>query len=121
MLRKLFLLCALATCTASFGQKTLKSGTLIPVTFTEKVTNGSTSANLIVAQDVTVDGVTAIAAGTPVLNQVTGIKKRGCGRPGTVTVTILSTTATNGEVVRLMGQPLVKEGQSKKGKAIVWE
>lgn len=88
------------------------------MTFTEKVTSGSTSANLIVAQDVTVDGVTAIAAGTPVLNQVTGIKKRGCGRPGTVTVTILSTTATNGEVVRLMGQPLVKEGQSKKGKAI---
>ena len=118
MLRKLLLLCALATCTASFAQKTLKSGTLIPVTFTEKVTSSSTTANLIVAQDVKVDGVTAIAAGTPVLNQVTGTKKRGCGRPGTVTVTILSTTATNGEVVRLMGQPLFKEGQSKKGKAI---
>lgn len=118
MFRKLLLLCALATCTASFAQKTLKSGTLIPVTFTEKVTSSSTTANLIVAQDVKVDGVTAIAAGTPVLNQVTGTKKRGCGRPGTVTVTILSTTATNGEVVRLMGQPLVKEGQSKKGKAI---
>lgn len=118
MLRKLLLLCALATCTASFAQKTLKSGTLIPVTFTEKVTSSSTTANLIVAQDVKVDGVTAIAAGTPVINQVTGTKKRGCGRPGTVTVTILSTTATNGEVVRLMGQPLVKEGQIKKGKAI---
>ena len=118
MLRKLFLLCVLATCTASFAQKTLKSGTLIPVTFTEKVTSSSTTANLIVAQDVKVDGVTAIAAGTPVLNQVTGTKKRGCGRPGTVTVAILSTTATNGEVVRLMGQPLVKEGQNKKGKAI---
>ena len=113
MLRKLLLLCALATCTASFAQKTLN-----PVTFTEKVTSSSTTANLIVAQDVKVDGVTAIAAGTPVLNQVTGTKKRGCGRPGTVTATILSTTATNGEVVRLMGQPLVKEGQSKKGKAI---
>lgn len=111
MLRKLLLLCALATCTASFAQKTLKSGTLIPVTFTEKVTSSSTTANLIVAQDVKVDGVTAIAAGTPVLNQVTGTKKRGCGRPGTV-------TATNGEVVRLMGQPLVKEGEIKKGKAI---
>lgn len=118
MLKKLLLLCALATCTASFAQKTLKSGTLIPVTFTEKVTSSSTTANLIVAQDVKVDGVTAIAAGTPVLNQVTGTKKRGCGRPGTVTVTILSTTATNGEVVRLMGQPLVKEGEIKKGKAI---
>lgn len=118
MLRKLLLLCALATCTASFAQKTLKSGTLIPVTFTEKVASSSTTANLIVAQDVKVDGVTAIAAGTPVLNQVTGTKKRGCGRPGTVTVTILSTTATNGEVVRLMGQPLVKEGEIKKGKAI---
>lgn len=118
MLRKLFLLCALATCTASFAQKTLKSGTIIPVTFTEKVTSSSTTANLIVAQDVKVDGVTAIAAGTPVLNQVTGTKKRGCGRPGTVTVTILSTTATNGEAVRLMGQPLLKEGQNKKGKAI---
>lgn len=67
MLRKLLLLCALATCTASFAQKTLKSGTLIPVTFTEKVTSSSTTANLIVAQDVKVDGVTAIAAGTPVL------------------------------------------------------
>ena len=118
MLRKLLLLCALATCTASFAQKTLKSGTLIPVTFTEKVTSSSTTANLIVAQDVKVDGVTAIAAGTPVLNQVPGTQKRGCGRPGPVTVTILSTTATNGEVVRLMGQPLVKEGEIKKGKAI---
>ena len=118
MLRKLLLLCALATCTASFAQKTLKSGTLIPVTFTEKVTSSSTTANLIVAQDVKADGVTAIAAGPPVLDQETGTKKRGCGRPGTVTVTILSTTATNGEVVRLMGQPLVKEGEIKEGKAI---
>ena len=48
MLKKLLLLCALATCTASFAQKTLKSGTLIPVTFTEKVTSSSTTANLIV-------------------------------------------------------------------------
>ena len=46
MLRKLLLLCALATCTASFAQKTLKSGTLIPVTFTEKVTSRAHPTNL---------------------------------------------------------------------------
>lgn len=88
------------------------------MTFTEKVTSKSTSANIIVTQDVKADGVTVIAAGTPVMSQVTSIKRRGCGRPGSVSVNILSTTATNGEIVRLMGQPLVKEGVSKKGKAI---
>ncbi len=118
MLRKIILLSMMFSFTGTFAQKTLKTGTLIPVTFTEKVTSKSTSANIIVAQDVKVDGVMAIAAGTPVLNQVTSTKRRGCGRPGTVSVTILSTTASNGEVVRLMGQPLVREGVSKKGKAI---
>ncbi len=118
MLRKFLLLCALASCAGVSAQKVLKAGTLIPLAFNEKVTSKSNSANITVAQDVKVDGVTVIAAGTPVQNQVTGTKKRGCGRPGSVSVTFLSTTATNGEVVRLMGQPLVKEGVSKKGKAI---
>ncbi|HBE55144.1 MAG TPA: hypothetical protein DDW22_03675 [Prevotellaceae bacterium] len=118
MHRKLFLLLALASCTGTFAQKVLKTGTLIPVTITEKVTSKSNSANIIVAQDIKVEGVTAIAAGTPVVNQVTSVKRRGCGRPGSVTVNILSTTDINGETVRLMGQPLTKEGASKKGKAI---
>ena len=118
MLRTSLLLLACLSFTGLAAQKTLKAGTLVPVSFAEKVTSKSTTANCIVAQDIKVDGATVIAAGTPVLNQVTGTKRRGCGRPGTLSVTLLSTTATNGEVVRLMGQPLVKEGTSKKGKAI---
>lgn len=118
MLKSIFLLLGLSLAMSMTAQTTLKSGTIVPVSFTEKVTSSSTSANIIVAQDIKVDGVTVIAAGTPVSNQVTGTKKRGCGRPGTVSVTLLSTTAVNGEVVRLMGQPISKEGANKKGKAI---
>lgn len=118
MLRKLLLLCALASCAGASAQRVLRAGTLVPLSFNEKVTSKSSSANITVAQDVKVDGMTVIAAGTPVQNQVTSTRKRGCGRPGTVSVTFLSTTAVNGEVVRLMGQPLLKEGVSKKGKAI---
>lgn len=118
MLRKYVLLLGLFASMSMAAQTTLKSGSIVPVSFTEKVTSNSTSANIIVAQDIKVDGVTVIAAGTPVMNQVKSTKKRGCGRPGTVSVTLLSTTAVNGEVVRLMGQPFTKEGTKKKGKAI---
>ncbi len=118
MLKKFLLLLGLFSSMSIIAQTTLKSGSIVPVSFTERVTSNSTSVNIIVAQDIKVDGVTIIAAGTPVTNQITGTKRRGCGRPGTVSVTLLSTTAVNGEVVRLMGQSINKEGVSKKGKAI---
>ena len=115
--RILSLLCIISSMSIA-AQTTLKSGSIVPISFTERVTSASTYANIVVAQDIKVNGVTIIAAGTPVLNQVTGTKKRGCGRPGTVTVVPISTTAVNGEVGRLMGQPFNKEGVNRKGMAI---
>lgn len=118
MSRRIILLCALIAPAMLQAQVILKSGTPVPVTFSEKVTGKSTSANIIVSQDIKVNGVTAIAAGTPVLSQVTAEKRRGCGRPGSVSVSLISTTAVNGETVRFVGAPVTKEGASKKGKAI---
>ena len=74
--RILSLLCIISSMSIA-AQTTLKSGSIVPISFTERVTSASTYANIVVAQDIKVNGVTIIAAGTPVLNKVTGTKKRG--------------------------------------------
>ena len=100
------------------AQSVLKSGSVVTLRFVESVNSQSTSTSVVVAQDVKVGDVTFISAGTPAIAQVTGVKRRGCGRAGTVSVEFISTKAVDGSQVNLLGGKISREGKNKKGLAI---
>ena len=118
-MKKLLLLAfLLSSFMSSSAQSTLKSGSVITLRFVEEVKSNSNAANVVVANDVKVDDKIIVSAGTPVQTQVTGTKRRGCGRAGVLNVAFISTRATDGTLITLIGGSISREGKNKRGLAI---
>ena len=118
-MKKLLLLAfLLSSFMSSSAQSTLKSGSVITLRFVEEVKSNSNAANVVVANDVKVDDKIIVSAGTPVQTQVTAIKRRSCGIAGVLNVAFISTRATDGTLITLMGGSISREGKNKKGLAI---
>ncbi len=106
----------------SIGQSQLSSGTKIPVRITELIHSETDTSALIVkqahgvvAQDVTgTDGRVLIHANTPVELTAALQRTRGRGRAGSVLITPISTTSTDGQTITLTGE-YSREGKSFKG------
>ena len=118
MKKLLLLACLLPSFMSSFAQSTLKSGSNVTLRFVEELKGNSIGANVVVANDVKVGDKIIVSAGTPVQTQVTGTKRRGCGRAGVLNVAFISTRATDGTLVNLMEGRILREGKNKKGLAI---
>lgn len=107
---------------AAQAQEQLNSSTKIPIRITELVTSETDTSALIVKQafavvdrDVTsTDGKVLFAANTPVEITATLQRTRGRGRAGSLLLTPISTTTTDGQTVNLSGE-YSKEGNSFKG------
>lgn len=113
MKKLLLLACLLPSFMSSFAQTTLKSGSIVTLRFAEEVKSNSNVANVVVANDVKVGDKIIVSAGTPVQTQVTGTKCRGCGRAGVLNVAFISTRATDGTLVNLMGGSISREGKKR--------
>lgn len=72
----------------------------------------------LMGYDVKADGKVLIKAGTPVQLQVERTKRRGVGRPGSLTVKPLTTTSVDGQTIVLSGGTLNVEGKKRTGKAV---
>ena len=118
-MKKLLLLAfLLSSFMSSSAQSTLKSGSVITLRFVEEVKSNSNAANVVVANDVKVDDKIIVSAGTPVQTQVTATKRRSCGIAGVLNVAFISTRATDGTLITLIGGSISREGKNKKGLAI---
>ena len=118
-MKKLLLLAfLLSSFMSSSAQSTLKSGSVITLRFVEKVKSNSNAANVVVANDVKVDDRIIVSAGTPVQTQVTATKRRSCGIAGVLNVAFISTRATDGTLITLIGGSISREGKNKRGLAI---
>ena len=118
-MKKLLLLASLlSSFMSSSAQSTLKSGSVITLRFVEEVKSNSNAANVVVANDVKVDDKIIVSAGTPVQTQVTATKRRSCGIAGVLNVAFISTRATDGTLITLIGGSISREGKNKRGLAI---
>ena len=118
-MKKLLLLAfLLSSFMSSSVQSTLKSGSVITLRFVEEVKSNSNAANVVVANDVKVDDRIIVSAGTPVQTQVTATKRRSCGIAGVLNVAFISTRATDGTLITLIGGSISREGKNKRGLAI---
>ena len=118
-MKKLLLLAfLLSSFMSSSAQSTLKSGSVITLRFVEEVKSNSNDANVVVANDVKVDDKIIVSAGTPVQTQVTATKRRSCGIAGVLNVAFISTRATDGTLITLIGGSISREGRNKRGLAI---
>ena len=75
--------------------------------------------NLRVANDITVNGQVVIAAGAPVVAEITQASGPGSiGKPAIIAVTLRSVTAVDGTVIALSGQR-AQEGENKQTSSLV--
>ena len=98
----------------------LTRGTALQIRLVESLSskNGGAEAVGLVGYDVKADGKVLIKAGTPVQLQVERTKRRGVGRPGSLTVKPLTTTSVDGQTIVLSGGTLNVEGKKRTGKAV---
>lgn len=93
----------------------------VGIEVTKKIHKDSKKAeteSAIVSHDVLKDGKVVIAAGTPVILDITYEKHRGLGKPGSINVKPVSTLDVNGQVVPLVGDAKSDTGKNKRGAAI---
>lgn len=100
----------------------LPNGKSVPVRLTSDIYSNSktqTEPTAIVDSDVRDDsnGHVLIRRGTPVVLDAHIQKARGVGKPASVKLLCLTTTAVDGQTIRLQGG-YDKEGQSRKGTAL---
>lgn len=97
----------------------LTRGTQVPVRLTNDATSKTKSTpTAIVEKDVvSKDGHVLIKQGTPVEMQFKSTKARGCGRPGSLELKVVSTQSIDGQRISLEGVQ-EEEGQNKKGQTI---
>lgn len=96
----------------------LKRGTPIQVRLTSSAnSNRDNPVTAEVACDVTDRGNVLILQGTPVNLSVNKIKAKGVGKPGYLQLGCISTTAIDGQTIRLSGT-LTREGENRQGAAI---
>ncbi len=101
----------------SGGQKTVSVG----IQITQKIKKDNQKTELesaVVSHDVLNNGKVVIAAGTPVTLDVQMEKRRGVGKPGTITVKPVSTTDVNGQIVMLTGDAKTDTGKNRRGAAV---
>ena len=111
---------ALMFCGSAFATVPLTRGTQVPICLTSNLNSKtSTTPYAIVNNDVkNKNGIVLIKAGTPVVVEYKAKKARGVGRPGTISMRFLSTTAVDGTRVALESQPIEVEGENKRGVAL---
>ena len=117
---KKLLLCLFTSCSFSMAvaQSVLPVGSTVPLKVIQTIKDSDKSASVVVSQDVKLNGIVFIKAGTPVTTQLSTTQRKGVGKPGKITLDFISTTATNGEIVNLRGGSIYKEGRNKKGTAL---
>lgn len=125
-MKKIILLSIVSVLITNFAigqeQSTLINGTIVPVRILSNINSNSKVEQDIVAivdrdiTDSTGENV-LISRGTPVTMIADIQRARGVGKPGSIKLTALQTTAVNGRTIALMGN-YAKEGQSRKGVAL---
>ncbi|MCH8317647.1 MAG: caspase family protein [Bacteroidetes bacterium] len=105
----------------SLAQETsvLMSGTYIPIKIENTVSSkGSNNVIAIINQDIAdFEGNKLIAAGTRVELSVIKTKARATGKPGSIKITVVSTTAVDNQIIGLVGDYFT-EGQERKNTAL---
>lgn len=105
---------------STFAAIPLRRGTQVPVRLVEKMSSKkSTTPNAIVDTDVkAADGTVVIKGGTPVNVESKVKKAKGTGKPGTINIKFVSTTAVDGTRIALEGSNVEVEGKNKRGVAL---
>jgi hypothetical protein len=98
-------------------------GTVVTVVFSQEVDPATTAPGqtvmLSVADPVIINGATVIAAGAPVLGEVTVAEKSGAvGKPAKIGVILRHVTAVDGKNVPLAGQKQV-EGKNEQATSLI--
>ncbi len=119
MFKKIFLMVFLSAFAMSGFAQRLNSGSMVQVRVINSTNSKDAGAlSAVVAYDVANAGKVLIEQGTPVVLDVTKKRARGVGKPGVITVYVLSTTAVDGQTIAFGGEPVKFEGKKKKGLAI---
>ncbi len=104
-----------------FATTPLERGKNVPVRITSDVNSKrlkkATITAIVDANIKSADGKILIKSGTPVELQASGKKAKGCGRPGYITMSCISTTAADGQKIMLNGN-LSAEGDARRGLAL---
>lgn len=116
-------MCAFISMGSAMAQEsTLASGTAVPVRILTEIQSNSDfepSFNAIVERDIydTTGKKILIRRGTPVVLSGNVQRARGLGKPGSIKLTAVNTTAVDGRTIALMGGYEVV-GASRKGTAL---
>lgn len=114
----LFLVCSMMN---MYAQNTynLTNGTLVDITIIDEVSSeNDNNVTVQVTHDVIdAKGNIIIKAGTPVQCSIERKKKSGVGKPGEITLSMLSVKSIDGQNIKLNGK-FSKEGKNKKGVAL---
>jgi hypothetical protein len=107
-----FFLAVGLTASQSFAGGNLQSGTPVNIRLTNEISSGnSTSPKFVVSSDIKdANGNVLIKKDTPVSINHESTSRKAIGRPGKINIKFLSTTTTDGQIVRLDG---VKDYQAK--------
>jgi len=103
---------------------TVKGGTQVMLQFQQTVNSKSSNVgdkpNVIVTQDVVVDGSVVVRGGSPTVATVTKAQKAGAvGSPGVIEVEITGVYAVDGTLIRISGARISEEGKGKQTESIV--
>jgi len=102
----------------------LPAGTPVIVQLDERVSTESKTmgdnVRASVAADVTVSGTVVIRAGSPVVSEITHVKKPGAiGSPGEIGLAITAVQGVSGEMIRVLPQSASGEGDNKQTTSLV--
>lgn len=114
----LFLVCSILNIYAQ-GNFNLTSGSLVDVTIVDEVSSENVNNVTVQVTHDVIDskGSTLIKAGTPVQCNIERKKRSGVGKPGEITISMLSVKSKDGQDIKLNGK-FNKEGKNKKGVAL---
>lgn len=102
-----------------FASAPLTRGTVVYIrTMAEMTSKTGGTLDAVVDADVkATDGSVLIKKGTRVNVNTDCQKAKGVGKPGSITLSNLSTTSVDGQIINLAGS-LSEQGESKRGKAL---
>lgn len=112
------LMCSILNIKAQ-GNFNLTNGALVDVTILDEISSeNENNVTVQVTHDVIdTKGNVIIKAGTPVQCNVDRKKRSGVGKPGEITVSMLSVKSKDGQDIKLNGK-YTREGKNKKGLAL---
>lgn len=114
----LFLVCSIMNMYGQ-GAYNLTNGSLVDVTIIDEASSeNDNNVTVQVTHDVIdAKGNVVVKAGTPVQCNIERKKRSGVGKPGEITITMLSVKSKDGQDIKLNGK-FSKEGKNKKGVAL---